>query len=607
MNFLKHAIKNPNEFPDPASRKKRILEELPIAPPPPPKVMTKEEIADEKRKDLLLLNFLKVQLQPIMDQLKKYKKFRQPVILESQISYLWQEADPNYVQPDIIAEEARPFVIAHDRDGTPGLLEKATGKFYYNLDLTTIEERLSNGYYARPRDFQFDVVSMAKDAKNLGDKERLLKANELATNVQVDVAETEARLAQINWEELYQRQRKRVKEAEEKATKKKVGLAIFGAATGGLDGGAAPLIGTDLVREVTDDSNDDNNDDNDNNDGGERVGQQQMQTQARFQLMEKPAGSTPPSSNGHASHLTNGHSVPSSALSNGEDVEMTGSWYPAAPPPPQWPRPSVLDTSARGTAGNTQVSQVSALTNLPVGMSPSAVLNEASTTKTSDPSEHRSSAPWSTQATNGVHGTGIGGSIRHGNTVTGAGGPADPDGSQIPDTQSIFGSLPQSSSSHEWVHSQMHALGKADFDASKSGSSGADDSGVNAALGLSSSPLQVPGQSAESPVRPLGPPPPPSRPPQPQQDHASRLSSQGFPISVPESSLDPVLDTILDRTSGCTVDQLEQISREIMDYIWTSRHERNRSRVINNLSKVFNSTMADMEKVQGLGPSLSQE
>lgn len=602
LNFLKHAIKNPNEFPDPASRKKRILEELPIAPPPPPKVMTKEEIAEEKRKDLLQLNFLKVQLQPIMDQLKKYKKFRQPVILESQIAYLWQEADPNYVQPDIIAEEARPFVIAHDKDGISGLLERATNKFYYNLDLTTIEERLSNGYYARPKDFQFDVVSMAKDAKNLGDKERLLKANELATNVQVDVAETEARLAQINWEELYQRQMKRVREAREKAEKKKVGLAIFGAATGGLGGDALPAIGSDLVQEVTDDSNDDK-------DGDAPAGQQQMQTQARFQLMDRPADATPLSSNGHASHLTNGnsngHSVPSSALTNGEDVEMTGSGFPAPPPPPQWPRPSGLDT-----AGNTQMSQVSALTNLPPGMSPSGILNEASTTKTSDPSENRSSAPWSTQATNGVHGTGAGNgaSMRHGLTVAGAAGgssgiggagAADPDGSQIPDTQSIFGSLPQSSSSHEWVHSQMHALGKADFDTSKS--SGADDSAANgSALGLSSSPVQP------TAGQPLGPPPVPVQI-KDQNENDSHLSSQGFPISVPESSLDPVLDTILDRTSGCTVDQLEQISREIMDYIWTSRHERNRSRVINNLSKVFNSTISDMEKVQGLGPSSSQE
>ncbi|KJR87155.1 AAA family ATPase [Sporothrix schenckii 1099-18] len=586
FNFLKHATKNPNDFPDPANRKKRVLEELPVAPPPPPKVKTKEELKEELRKDHLLLNLLKVQLQPIMDQIKKYKKFRQPVIADTQIQYLWQDADPNYVQPDIPTDEPRPFVISLDRDGVRGLLEKATNKFYYNLDLSTIEERLSNGFYARPKDFYRDVVSLAKDARNIGDKERLLKANELSTNVEVDVAEAEARLSQVDWDGLYQRQLKRAKEAEEKASKKKAGLAIFGAAASSLEDEPLPIIGSDIFPHS----------------GGaaEPAGeqqQQQQQAQARFEL--KPIGtSTPPSSNGIHPHLSNGNSIPSTSTSNVEDVLMTGSDVPV---PPQWPW-----SSAVAAGGNTQVSQVSALTGIPAGMSPSAIVNEASTTKTSDPS----TGPQSTQATNGVHT----GTALHGNTVSGASGGVDAgDGSQIPDTQSVFGSLPsQATSSNEWVHSQMHALVKGEFDGSKSGQGaggggGASDGHGGSGGGAFSSPSQAQAPtSQQSPVQPLGPPPPPSQ--QQLQQSASRLSSQGFPISVPDANLDPLLDTILDRTSGCTVDQLEQISREIMDYIWTSRHERNRSRVINNLSKVFNSTMADMEQVQGgLASSFSQD
>lgn len=578
FNFLKHATKNPNDFPDPANRKKRVLEELPVAPPPPPKVKTKEELKEELRKDHLLLNLLKVQLQPIMDQIKKYKKFRQPVIAETQIQYLWQEADPNYVQADLPNDEPRPFIISHDRDGVRGLLEKATNKFYYNLDLSTIEERLSNGFYARPKDFYHDVVSLAKDARNIGDKERLLKANELSTNVEVDVAEAEARLSQVDWDGLYQRQLKRAKEAEEKAAKKKAGLAIFGAAQSSLEDDPLPIIGSDILPPSNEAAE------------TEAAGEQhQMQAQARFEV--KPLEtSTPPSSNGFHPHLSNGNSVPSASTSNGEDVVMAGSDVPA---PPQWPRSSAL-----ANAGNTQVSQVSALTGLPDGMSPSALVNDASTTKTSDPS----TGPQSTQATNGVHIVTANNSIMHGNTITGATGGVDPDGSQIPDTQSIFGSLPsQGNSSHEWVHSQMHALGKGDLDSSSK--SGNDGNG-----GAFSSPSQVGGPTSQqqSPIQPLGPPPPPSQ--LQLQQSTSRLSSQGFPISVPDANLDPILDMILDRTSGCTVDQLEQISREIMDYIWTSRHERNRARVINNLSKVFNSTMADMEQVQeGLGSSFSQD
>ncbi|OAA55060.1 aaa family ATPase [Niveomyces insectorum RCEF 264] len=633
-NFLKHAANNPNDFPDPANRKKRVLEELPVAPPPPPRIKTKAELDEELRKDHLLLNLLKVQLQPIMDQIKKYKKFRQPVIPESQIQYLWQEADPNYVQPDLPNEEPRPFMISKDKNGVPGLVEKATSKFYYNLDLSTIEERLSNGYYARPKDFYLDVVSLAKDARNIGDKERLLKANELVTNVEVDVAEAEARLNQVNWDELYQRQLQRAKETEEKALKKRAGLAIFGAATGGGDDADfAPLVTSDVVRD---------DDGGPTHDDEPLTAQQQMQRQARFQL--KPtfaeASSSSPSNGYHHVHLSNGMSVPSAPVSNGgEDAVMMDSPFGATPQkatlPPQWPRSSALDSSTRATAGNTQVSQVSALTELPTGMSPSAVLNEASTTKTSDPSSlNRSSGPWSTQATNGVHGAGANGSGGHGSTVAGAAGGGDAgEGSQIPDTQSIFGSLPsQAPSSNEWVHSQMHALAKGDLDGNNrsrlAGSGPENDStlaaAAAAAAGSSSSPPQRPSQSQQhSPVQPLGPPPLPplsqsqaqqtqqqqtqQQQQQQQQQGGSRLSSQGFPISAPDANLDPILDTILDRTSGCTVDQLEQISREIMDYIWITRHERNRARVINNLSKVFNKTLADIEQMQGLASSLSQD
>ncbi|CAK7212471.1 TAT-binding protein-like protein 7, AAA ATPase [Sporothrix bragantina] len=602
-NFLIHATKNPSDFPDPANRKKRILEELPVAPPPPPKVKTKEELKEELRKDHLLLNLLKVQLQPIMDQIKKYKKFRQPVIADAQIQYLWQDADPSYVQPDIPTAEPRPFIISHDKEGVRGLLEKATNKFYYNLDLSTIEERLSNGFYARPKDFYHDVVSLAKDARNIGDKERLLKANELSTNVEVDVAEAEARLSQVDWEGLYQRQLKRTKEAEEKAAKKKAGLAIFGAATGGGlgDDNTIPLVGSDIMRP-----------EGEGEDAEPVTGHHQMQTQARFEL-KSLGNSTPPSSNGFHAHLSNGNSVPSAG--NGEDVEMEGSGIATAPPPQLWSR-----TSAVATQANTQVSQVSALTGIPPGMSPSAIVNEASTTKTSD----HSSGPWSTQATNGVHAANST-SVLHGNTVSGAAGGADVDGSQIPDTQSIFGSIP-SQMSHEWVHSQMHAI-KGDLEGSSNKSGGAGGSGGNGggsgapaadtsgnsgnsgnnngSSGAFSSPVQLQAQSSseqQSPVQPLGPPPPPSQ--QQLEQSNSRLSSQGFPISA---SIEPVLDMILKRTSGCTVDQLEQISREIMDRIWTTRHMYNRSIVINEIIKVFNSTMNDIQEMQGELTSFSQE
>ena len=219
----------PTEFPDPANRKKRIPETLKPVPPEPekPVVLSKEDMKAQKKRDHQTLNMLKLRLQPIMDQIRtKYKKFRTGVIDENQIRYLYDEANPEIVGSDLTAgvfvqSSFRPFEIGKDSHGEPGLTETATGKFYYNIDSVTIEKRLSNGYYKRPKDFMADVKRLAKDARTLGDQDRLLKANELLTNVEVDVGAIEygepAFTAEC--EKVYQRELAREKQVIEKAKK----------------------------------------------------------------------------------------------------------------------------------------------------------------------------------------------------------------------------------------------------------------------------------------------------------------------------------------------------------------------------------------------------
>ena len=220
----------PNDFPNPINRKKRPLEILKPAPPEAPKHYTrpsKEQIKAQKKQDRQTLNLLKIRLQPIMDQIRtKYRKFRTGVIEENQIRYLYDEADPGTVSSDLHTEllaraSFRPYEVDKDGNGEPGLKETATGKFYYNLDTVTIEKRLSNGYYKRPKDFLADVKRLAKDAKTLGDEERLLKANELLTNVEVDVGGIELGDVALTaeCEKVYQRELLREKEAVEKAKK----------------------------------------------------------------------------------------------------------------------------------------------------------------------------------------------------------------------------------------------------------------------------------------------------------------------------------------------------------------------------------------------------
>jgi ATPase family AAA domain-containing protein 2 len=228
--LMNYVAMTPPEFPDPLNRKRRTIEELEPAPPEAPKPaapLTKEELKIQKKRDRHTLNMLKIQLQPIMDQIRtKYRKFRTGVIEEHQIRYLYDEADPGTVSSDLHTEllaraSFRPYEIGKDAHGEPGLVESGTGKFFYNLDTVTIEKRLSNGYYKRPRDFLADVKRLAKDARAINDQERLLKANELLTNVEVDIEGIELGQAALaaECERVYQRELVREREAVAKAEK----------------------------------------------------------------------------------------------------------------------------------------------------------------------------------------------------------------------------------------------------------------------------------------------------------------------------------------------------------------------------------------------------
>ncbi|KAL2164656.1 hypothetical protein VTH06DRAFT_3873 [Thermothelomyces fergusii] len=633
-NIISHLKKSPTEFPDPANRKKRVLEDLPVAPPPPPRTLTAEEIKAQRKADLRALNHLKIRLQPIMDQInRKYRKFRQPVIPFSQIAYLFEEADPNYVRPDIGDAEKRPYEIAKDAEGTEGIRETATGKFFYNLETTTIEERLANGYYARPIDFYKDINKLYLDAKNIGDRDRTLKANELRTNVEVDVDEIAQALAAqgMRFDEIYERQLQRAREAEEKARKKKALQPVVDMIQSGVHGdidsdSQGPVgIGLPLAQGV------------------------RTTTAARFQPIMSPESKGHGASTDSHHHLTNGTPGPSRA--DGEDVQMGGlddDTQPTGPRPDlvsplQWPQLGNRlppGDSARATAG-TQFSQRSAVTSIPPGVSPSAVLNEASTTKTSDLSTSRG-GNWSTQRSDTQRTNGV----AH-----------NPDESSLLlDTQlhtqqlghSQSGQFPgplsqASSSGREWPHSQADAMAKgvlqprngmgimgpprgaprprrpsaaslgnilnednnsSSSHASHLGSGAGNSTGPGAHTPHSSSGpgggggggsnsgsgIKAPGGSAHASAG--------------RRSGANSLHQSGStnPSQQPviyEGSLYEFLQTLADRTSGCSVEQLEQIYRELMDEIWKTRHEWNRMTVLNRLISVFNDTIGDIELVQG--------
>ena len=230
----------PTDFPDRENRKKRELPKLKVAPPPPAMPPTKEELKAQKKKDRHTLNLLKLHIQPVMDQIKlKHKRFRTPVIDEKAIQYLFEEQNPDLVTTDLPLEERqnqlfRPFELSKDSKGNPGLLEVATGKFYYNIDTVTIEKRLSNGFYKRPKDFLTDIKTLAKDARTAGDPERTLKANELVANVEVDMTMVEQNSALVaECEAVYARELERERHALAKAAVAAAAAGTGAAAAGG--------------------------------------------------------------------------------------------------------------------------------------------------------------------------------------------------------------------------------------------------------------------------------------------------------------------------------------------------------------------------------------
>ena len=74
--LLQDVRRPPNEFPDGVKRKKRVLEELPIAPPLEPRQPTAAELALQEENDQRVITLLKYRLGPILSELKrKFKRF----------------------------------------------------------------------------------------------------------------------------------------------------------------------------------------------------------------------------------------------------------------------------------------------------------------------------------------------------------------------------------------------------------------------------------------------------------------------------------------------------------------------------------------------------
>ncbi|KAI9724929.1 MAG: hypothetical protein M1812_000205 [Candelaria pacifica] len=582
MEYFKSVIEyiqtSPDDFPDPTSRKKRKFEHLKVAPPPPEVLEepSKDQLKAQKKKDRHTLNLLKIAIQPIMDQIRqKHKKFRTGVIDDSSIKYIYDEEDPNIVSTDLPQEQRqqllfRPYEKALDDSGVQGLLEVSTNKFYYNLETVTIEKRLSNGYYKRPKDFLADVKRLAKDAKQCGDQDRTLKANEMLANVEVDVEFIEQQQPALvaECQNVSAREAKREKLKLEKARKEAAAQEHFG----------TQVVSTAPIGSSTIDSE-----------------QQSSGPVVLGESVPGPRALLPitPVRLSHHSSLTNGDSGLRSIASNvaeagSQSVQSNGFSVPSQSDgevhmadidegpatqhdtqhsgyyPPTQPSQETQSSQSQGeylhpqrrekptrdwptqSGATTQPSQKSALTVIPPGFSAEDLHNSASTTtsgkKTSDNSNRSSGPYFNTQSSNSVGARGdvpdLSGLVK---------GRSE---SQLPDTQE----MPSSQSSN-----------------------------TNSSQ---SQPRSQPGSQ----------PPVPAFDAPPRQDIKSILNNPAFVLDRP--SVAELHDDLASRTNRCSVEQLEQINTALMDCIWRMRGEWNRNKVRQAVEEAFEDVLLDIEETQ---------
>ncbi|KAJ4366607.1 TAT-binding protein-like protein 7, AAA ATPase [Ascochyta clinopodiicola] len=553
---------SPVDFPDLENRKKRVLPVLEPAPVVEPVLDPKEIAAREKiqrKQDQLTLNKLKSTIQPIMDNLKKkHRRFFKPVLDPSWYAYLIEEQNPNRVTSDLDRDQqeaegmTRPWEMSKDNKGVGVLLHVESGNKYYNLDLSQIEQRLSNGYYKRPKDFLFDIKTLAKDSKTYQDAERTLKANEMVANVEVDIDSWfTGKDAQYLWltqecDALYERELQRAKKAQEKRNK-----AI---AAGQEVPPEVPMVPPEQSHGTTEAS-------------GPIVLGEPIPRFPPVTPLRPPHDGSLSNGTGSVEHShQNGSTVPSHVAD--EDSHMPDSQQDVTASTQadlQFQTPSKPNTQM------TQKSQVSARTFVNPNMLPHDYYNSASTTTSGNQTSKRSSDnKFGTQSSNGVSHVGLPEFI------------APAGGSQLPDTQGTpdlfyrrFELDPPLSPEH---------TADSSFDAEQQFISSQPS-------GSPPSQTSQPSQSSQMPA-----PAPPAH-----KSNIADILAEPQPepqLILEESSLVQLHGKLVTASSGCSLEQLEQVNAALMETIWQHRREYNRNKVINAVADAFNVIIEDIDTMQ---------
>ncbi|KAE9403807.1 AAA-domain-containing protein [Gymnopus androsaceus JB14] len=280
--LLDDVKKPPNKFPGGVPRKKRVLEELPIAPPLEPRKPTEAELAVQVEQDLRTITILKYRLGPIMAELKrKFKRFTKRAREEykEEFSYMESELElellsvptegmgavaqtmavtieipdapmdgsQNTQQPPAplvnghgqgingvstgielvpvpmpTIDVANPYLTQPQPQTLPTPTEPEPQPQLFDMDLERMHENLYKDRYLTPNEFLEDIKKVVHNAAMYShrDPDRHYKAQAMLTATEVSIQDFDPGL-RVECERMAGRERKRRAEYKEKRAREK--------------------------------------------------------------------------------------------------------------------------------------------------------------------------------------------------------------------------------------------------------------------------------------------------------------------------------------------------------------------------------------------------
>ncbi|OCH93260.1 AAA-domain-containing protein [Obba rivulosa] len=211
FNGLMQDIRRPpNQFPDGVKRKKRVLEDLPVAPAPAPREPTAAELAMQEENDQRAITLLKYRLGPILTELKrKFKRFTKRAVEE------YGDLEPSFPLVPPVGVVTTSIEMRTEPDGDVELVgfEEAVTQppvngvnggtqdvlqlqpppppppRMFDMDLERMHVDLYKGKYLTPDEFLDDIRKIVHNAhvRAMEDSERMYRAQAMLTAAEVSI------------------------------------------------------------------------------------------------------------------------------------------------------------------------------------------------------------------------------------------------------------------------------------------------------------------------------------------------------------------------------------------------------------------------------------